>query len=289
MMTDTDLELTFAEGNTDARVALIAGAAAGTSVDLSLYPLDTIKTRLQSQSGFWKSGGFRGIYSGVLSVALGSAPTAALFFVTYESSKNIATSLGADKSSPFVHMAGASLAEMACCLIRVPVEVIKQRAQACPELSSYQIFRNTLSGEGFRGMYRGYLSTVAREVPFSFLQFPMWEYFKVLWAMEQNQPVQPWQSSVCGALAGTIAAGITTPLDVAKTRIMLARKDSVLASGSILTSLRIIYHERGIKGLFAGIIPRVMWISIGGAIFLGVYDKMKSICNSKFMKDNQSI
>ena len=25
--------------------------------------------------------------------------------------------------------------------------------------------------------------------------------------------------------------------------------------------------------LFAGIIPRVLWISIGGAIFLGVYDK----------------
>ena len=25
--------------------------------------------------------------------------------------------------------------------------------------------------------------------------------------------------------------------------------------------------------LFAGIVPRVLWISIGGAIFLGVYDK----------------
>lgn len=52
-----------------------AGAAAGTSVDVALFPLDTIKTRLQSQQGFRAAGGFRGIYSGLLSVTLGSAPT----------------------------------------------------------------------------------------------------------------------------------------------------------------------------------------------------------------------
>ena len=40
-----------------------------------LFPLDTIKTRLQSPLGFVKSGGFRGIYSGLSTAALGSAPT----------------------------------------------------------------------------------------------------------------------------------------------------------------------------------------------------------------------
>ena len=52
-----------------------AGAVAGTSVDVVLFPLDTVKTRLQSQQGFWAAGGFRGIYSGLLSAFLGSAPT----------------------------------------------------------------------------------------------------------------------------------------------------------------------------------------------------------------------
>lgn len=33
----------------------------------------------------------------------------------------------------------------------------------------------------------------------------------------------PWQGAVCGAIAGGTAAGITTPLDVTKTRIMLAK------------------------------------------------------------------
>lgn len=43
-------------------------------VDLTLFPLDTIKTRLQSQQGFFKAGGFRGVYAGVPAAAVGSIP-----------------------------------------------------------------------------------------------------------------------------------------------------------------------------------------------------------------------
>jgi solute carrier family 25 S-adenosylmethionine transporter 26 len=43
-------------------------------VDLLFYPIDTIKTRLQSAKGFTQAGGFSGIYKGVGSVVVGSAP-----------------------------------------------------------------------------------------------------------------------------------------------------------------------------------------------------------------------
>lgn len=261
--------------DTDFKVALIAGGAAGTSVDVLLFPLDTIKTRMKSHEGFWKIGGFRGIYSGLLSVTLGSAPTAAMFFCTYELVKNLAHHRKEVTFTPAVHMFAASLGEVTACLIRVPVEVIKQRAQASPQLSSYSILQQTLSSDGFRGLYRGYLSTVIREIPFSLIQFPLWEYLKKSWAEQQHGHVHPWQSSICGAVAGCIASGLTTPLDVAKTRIMLAKTGTNLASGSIVNALKIIFAEKGIKGLFAGLVPRMTWISIGGAVFLGVYDKVK--------------
>lgn len=45
------------------------------AVDAALFPLDTLKTRLQSPDGFVKSGGFRGVYSGLGAAILGSAPT----------------------------------------------------------------------------------------------------------------------------------------------------------------------------------------------------------------------
>ena len=53
-----------------------------------LFPLDTIKTRIQSQHGFLASGGFRGIYNGLPSTLVGSAPTAALFFTVYDATKS---------------------------------------------------------------------------------------------------------------------------------------------------------------------------------------------------------
>ena len=32
-----------------------------------------------------------------------------------------------------------------------------------------------------------------------------------------------------------------------------------------------------IPGLFAGVVPRVTWISLGGAVFFGVYEKSKAL------------
>ena len=44
-------------------------------MDVALFPLDTVKTRLQSATGFLRSGGFRGVYAGVASAAAGSGPS----------------------------------------------------------------------------------------------------------------------------------------------------------------------------------------------------------------------
>lgn len=57
-----------------ASLTIQAGALSGLSVDLLFFPLDTVKTRLQSSTGFWKAGGLKGIYKGVGSVGAGSAP-----------------------------------------------------------------------------------------------------------------------------------------------------------------------------------------------------------------------
>lgn len=262
--------------NTSFKVALLAGGAAGTAVDVILFPLDTIKTRLQSEAGFFRSGGIRGVYSGLLSAALGSAPGAALFFTAYETTKKQFSGHFRNKQFESVgHMTAASLGEVTACLVRVPVEVVKQRTQALNTGSSLASFRLTLQSEGLRGFYRGYTSTVMREIPFSIIQFPLWEFMKSTWSEKSGQPITAWQSSICGAIAGGTSAAITTPLDVVKTRIILAEKGSRVASGNIFYVLKHVAQERGLRGLFSGIVPRVIWISIGGSVFLGVYEKVK--------------
>ena len=157
--------------------SIIAGGMAGTSVDISLFPLDTIKTRLQSSQGFWKAGGFSRIFAGIGPAAAGSAPNAAIFFCTYDSVKKFAKSRGVNDGAE-LHMAAASVGEVTACLVRVPVEIVKQRRQASLGNSGLGIIKNILKTDGPLGFYRGYLTTVLREIPFSLIQFPLWEFLK---------------------------------------------------------------------------------------------------------------
>uniref|UniRef100_A0A803Y2Q8 Mitochondrial S-adenosylmethionine carrier protein n=1 Tax=Meleagris gallopavo TaxID=9103 RepID=A0A803Y2Q8_MELGA len=235
--------------------ALAAGGIAGVFVDLILFPLDTVKTRLQSPQGFRKAGGFRGIYAGVPSTAIGSFPNAAAFFITYENVKSVLHHDSTSYLTPVTHMVAASFGEVVACLIRVPSEVVKQRAQVSPSAGTFRILSHTLYHEGIQGLYRGYKSTVLREIPFSLVQFPLWEFLKDLWSWKQGHVVDSWQSAVCGAFAGGFAAAVTTPLDVAKTRIMLAKAGSTTASGNVLAALGGIWRTQGLPGLQARPLP----------------------------------
>jgi solute carrier family 25 S-adenosylmethionine transporter 26 len=309
--------------NTPFTAALLAGGIAGTTVDLSLFPLDTLKTRLQSHAGFFPSGGFRGVYRGVGSAVVGSAPGAAFFFCTYEGVKDVLSrarrrrydedtalalasggggiGLGAGVAGvvrtntwaePLEHMAAASLGEVAACAIRVPTEVIKQRAQAGQHGGSSAGALRAILGRygavGFTGvwreLYRGWGITVMREVPFTVIQFPLWEAMKG-WGRLRRQgggtavvDVSAGESALYGSISGAVAAGVTTPLDVLKTRVMLSKERE-----SVATVLRDLYASHGVRPFFAGIGPRVMWISAGGAIFLGSY---QWVVNSLSLQSN---
>lgn len=248
--------------------SLFAGGVAGTSVDVILFPLDTIKTRLQSEKGFIKSGGFSGIYKGILPVLIGSAPTAALFFLTYESCKFVAQPVIAEKYNCFVHMGASSLGEVVACLIRVPVETVKQRKQVQIVETKYP---------DLKLLYRGFWSTVLRDMPFSLIQFPLWEYLKTAWSTYTQKDILPTESATCGAMAGAIAAIATTPLDVVKTRTMLADHTVSKSELKIWYMLKQIYKDEGLFRLFSGVIPRTLWITLGGFVFFGTYEMAKQM------------
>jgi solute carrier family 25 S-adenosylmethionine transporter 26 len=116
-------------------------------------------------------------------------------------------------------------------------------------------------------LYRGWSITIIREVPFTVIQFPLWEAMKRYRCNASGrQEVSGLEGGVLGSVAGAVAAGITTPLDVLKTRLMLAKER--VGMGEMLGR---ILRESGPRAFFAGIGPRIGWISAGGAIFLGTY------------------
>jgi solute carrier family 25 S-adenosylmethionine transporter 26 len=249
-------------------MALFSGGCAGVSVDVSLFPIDTIKTRCQAKEGFFKAGGFSGIYRGLGVAALGSAPGAALFFSTYESVKPLAKSAFGEDRPVAVQGFAASTGECVACLVRVPTEVVKQRMQAGQYGTLREAAKTIASNDGIGGFYRGYFTTVAREIPFALIQFPIWERLKKEWGSLQGYDASPWQGALCGSASGAFAAAVTTPLDVAKTRIMLGQ-----SSSGFLGTISTIAKEEGAAAIFSGVGPRTFWIGLGGFVFFGAYEK----------------
>lgn len=65
------------------------------------------------------------------------------------------------------------------CLVRVPTENVKQKMQAGLHGTASETVNAILKTGGTRGFYTGYLTTVVREIPFAFIQFPIYEWLKV--------------------------------------------------------------------------------------------------------------
>ncbi|EXJ58866.1 hypothetical protein A1O7_06296 [Cladophialophora yegresii CBS 114405] len=296
-----------------------AGAFAAFTVDLLVYPLDTLKTRLQSQhfetlykdaAGKTKPSLFRGLYQGVGSIILITIPSSGAFFTTYEALKfSINEAIPPNSTiflpQPAVHAVASGGAELVSCAVLTPAEVMKQNAQM---LSSRGKRRST-SLEVFRHfqkhpsrLWRGYTALAARNLPFTGLQFPAFEYLKGYFLkrrMDRNggKPIdgigeRAVITATSAAIAGSGAAWITTPIDVIKTRIMLAagsgddglksepkpKSPSLLQAGiqgsrkSGLVVAREVLNVEGFRGLFRGALLRAGWTTIGSGLYLGCYE-----------------
>jgi hypothetical protein len=97
---------------------------------------------------------------------------AAIFFTTYSQLKQ---SLPIAHTHPLNHVISASLGEVAACLVRVPTEVVKSRTQTAAYgagVSSFGALMRVANAEGLGGLYRGFGSTIMREVCFVYISQP---------------------------------------------------------------------------------------------------------------------
>lgn len=207
----------------------------------------------------------------------GSFPSAATFWVAYQAAKAAMEPVAMEKGLDFfVPGVAAAAANVAVVGVRNPFEVVKQQMQSGLHSTTRQAVQTILRVDGWRGFYAGYLSTVLREIPFDATQFILYEAMKRQLSASRKKELVLWENCLIGSVAGGISAGLTTPLDVVKTRLMTQTK-TVQADRyrGVVHALRRIYAEEGIRALYLGIQPRVMWISLGGAIFFGTFEELR--------------
>ncbi|KAF9873655.1 hypothetical protein CkaCkLH20_08765 [Colletotrichum karsti] len=277
-----------------------------------------MKTRYQSQdfvktyasSPGSKAPLFRGLYQGIGSVVLATLPAAGIFFATYESMKKTISSAGSIPQ-PLVHASASAVAEMGSCLVLAPAEVIKQNAQmlrrqgagpgtgSASRSTSLEAFRQVAGSGARRRLFSGYTALVARNLPFTAIQFPIFEHVRTtVWESrtrgrgdgeEQGLLETGVVTGASAGSAGAFAAWITTPSDVVKTRMMLSAGDKaseqqqkgrdesrrVEKRRGSLEVTRDVYRQNGVRGLFRGGLLRAAWTAVGSGLYLGTYEMSK--------------
>lgn len=184
---------------------MLAGAAAGTVEHLAMFPLDTVKTRMQavphggaSISHALNYGslvaavrtvlareGVAGLYRGVAPAALAAGPSHALYFAVYEASKALlAGGDGAGQPGPAAgHAASAAAgaaATAAADALSSPLDTLKARLQIAnsPYTGLGDCAARTVKGEGWGALWRCYPTTLAMNVPFAAVQLVVYEAAK---------------------------------------------------------------------------------------------------------------
>lgn len=251
---------------------VIAGGTAGVVVETALYPIDTIKTRLQAVRGGGKIN-FKGLYSGLAGNLAGVLPASALFVGVYEPTKQKLLQIFPENLSAAAHLTAGAIGGFAASLVRVPTEVVKQRLQTGQFASAPDAVRLIASKEGFKGLYAGYGSFLLRDLPFDAIQFCIYEQLRIGYKAAARRDLNDPENAIIGAFAGALTGAITTPLDVIKTRLMV--QGSASQYKGIFDCVQTIVREEGPPALLKGIGPRVMWIGIGGSIFFGVLERTK--------------
>jgi len=264
-----------------------AACALGGGVALPLaigcmHPLDTIRTHMQAAlhaeqdfASAWRSIGWRGFFRGIGPSIAWAAPQGAIRLACYESCK-ASLSAGALGPGAAAVALSAVVGDLASSFVKVPRELITQRMQTGRYASGAAAVRSILRDDGPAGLLRGYASTCLRDAPFMVLLFISYEQFKA-WKIRVTfadrgpmQILSPWsdtESVVWGGVSGAIAALLTTPFDVVKTRIMTASRH---------VGLREALHAVGPYGLFAGAGPRSAWWFCVCSIFFTTYERLRA-------------
>lgn len=268
----------------------MAGGLAGAVGTTLLHPVDCAKTVRQANPQEFSSvqqalrslitkGPFGRIYAGVIPAAVGAFPSSALYFGAYESMKSLLLvqqqrTSTVDESTfvsrLWVHAAAAASGNILSSAIFVPKEFVKQQLQ-------YQggSLVTVIRTAGIRGLYRGYQATLMRNIPTAALRFVLYEELK--WRLytrpTQQEEQQPsWKLFAAGAVAGALASGLMTPVDVLKTRLVTG---SCPIDSTVQTCFHYVLDTSGWGALYAGAGSRMFFSGAFSAVGFGTFELAK--------------
>lgn len=257
------------------RSALAGGLACALSTSL-LHPVDTIKTRVQASTLSFPEIiaklpeiGAKGLYRGSVPAILGQFSSHGLRTGIFEASKLVLINVAPTLPEIQIQSLASFCSTFLGTAVRIPCEVLKQRLQAGIFDNVGEALVGTWQQDGVKGFFRGTGATLCREVPFYVAGMGLYAESKKVVHKLLGRELEPWETIAVGALSGGLAAVVTTPFDVMKTRMMTATHGRTVSMSMVAFS--ILRHE-GPIGLFKGAVPRFFWIAPLGAMNFAGYE-----------------
>ncbi|EST06361.1 Mitochondrial substrate/solute carrier [Kalmanozyma brasiliensis GHG001] len=284
--------------NVPLHINMIAGSLAGISEHAAMYPVDVIRTRMQVLSAtpaatytgviqafnrISSVEGMRTLWRGVASVIMGAGPAHAVYFGTYETVKEATGGNREGHQFASTAFAGAS-ATIAADAFMNPFDVIKQRMQmhGSQHRTVMQCASSVYKQEGLRAFYVSYPTTLTMTVPFTAVQFSVYEWAKKV--LNPSESYSPMTHVSAGAFSGAVAAAVTNPLDVAKTLLQTrgSSTDAQIRNASgMFEAFKIIHAREGWKGFARGLSPRVLTFMPSNALCWLSYEGFRFFLNEQ--------
>uniref|UniRef100_A0A6A7FT82 Solute carrier family 25 member 40-like isoform X2 n=1 Tax=Hirondellea gigas TaxID=1518452 RepID=A0A6A7FT82_9CRUS len=235
----------------------------------------------------WRYEGISSLWSGLPPTLLVAVPNTIIYFTAYEQIRQLlqhysnGSSKNTSQQSWWVPGVAGGVARVWSVTLCSPVELVRTKLQASRMMYKELLVQmgRELKHEGPRSLWRGWVPTVLRDVPFSVMYWVGYEHLKRLGGQTEH-PSVPF-TIMAGSLAGGLAATVTLPLDVVKTHKQIAIGNGSssggfsLADSSTLEHLRSIHRQQGVRGLFAGLGPRLVKVMPACAIMISSYEYVK--------------
>lgn len=179
---------------------LVAGGLAGAVAQTAIYPMDLVKTRLQTfvceggkvpslgklSKDIWVQEGPRAFYRGLVPSLLGIVPYAGIDLAAYETLKDMSKRyiLHDAEPGPFVQLGCGTISGALGATCVYPLQVVRTRLQAQRSNTNdaytgmADVFRRTLQHEGFRGFYKGLFPNLLKVVPSASITYMVYEAMK---------------------------------------------------------------------------------------------------------------
>jgi hypothetical protein len=264
---------------------MVAGFVAALICTTVLYPIDTLKTRMQLRSTGSDVSGAGSLYRGLLFGLLRECPSAALFCAIFRLVRNFAMTASWLPSEAFwASTIAATCASLAASIFRVPFETVNKQVQA--GVPPEEAMESTFKGKGHKGLLGASWTAVqSREIPFASLQIALFVYLQapVAALLGASAPFLA-QRLLCGAVAGALAAFLTTPFDVLTTKVMTTVEPShsegpakhiVGMFRNLIRAARDIWNQNGILGFWAGCGVRMLWAAPATCLFFYVVEGVR--------------